>query len=425
MDIALLGLVFLFGLIFGALLVWLLILQPRVRKMSEVLSSEQGAKEVLLIENAKTAEKLELALNVENKFKDAFEALSAEALKSNNQAFLDLAKLQLEKYQEGAKHDLDIRQKSIDDLLKPVAEGLTNVNQRVIELDKARAESHAALNEQVKNLILVQSNLQNETSNLVNALRFPKVRGRWGELALRNVVEMAGMLEHCDFAEQLSVKAEDGLLRPDLTINLPGNKNMVVDSKMPFEAFMKAVETINDEEAKAIHLKEHARQVRDRLSELSSKNYWRQFPNSPEFVILFLPTESLFSAALEYDPELIQMGWQKRVLMATPTTLIALLRAVAYGWNSEALSRNATAISDLGKELHGRIAIFADHFIQLRKSIEGTVKTYNDTAASLESRVLVTARKFNDLSISSDQPVKIVETVEITPRPFPMGDLIT
>jgi DNA recombination protein RmuC len=233
---------------------------------------------------------------------------------------------------------------------------------------------------------------------------------------------MAGMLEHCDFTEQLSMQTEDGLLRPDLTIHLPGNKNMVVDSKMPFEAFLKAIETTNDEEARVMYLKDHARQVRERLSDLSNKNYWKQFSNSPEFVILFLPTESLFSAALEHDPELIQMGWQRRVLMATPTTLIALLRAVAYGWNSEALSRNATAISELGKELYVRVSRFADHFIQLRKSIENTVKTYNDTAGSLESRVLITARKFNDLSVGNEQEIKIVESIEITPRAMPVSE---
>jgi DNA recombination protein RmuC len=308
-------------------------------------------------------------------------------------------------------------------LIKPVAESLINVNQRVVDLDKARAESQASLNEQIKNLIFVQSNLQNETSNLVHALRFPKVRGRWGELSLRNVVEMAGMIEYCDFAEQLSVQTDDGLLRPDLTIRLPGNRTIVVDSKTPFDSFMKALETSNNDDARVMYLKDHARQVRDRLSELSAKSYWRQFPNSPEFVILFLPTESLFSAALEHDPELIQRGWQQRVLLATPTTLIALLRAVAYGWNTEALSRNATAISDLGKELYDRLRIFADHFIKVGKSIEGTVKTYNDTVSSLESRVLVTARKFNALSISQDQEIKTAETIDVTPRPLTSEDI--
>ena len=400
----------------GAALVLFLIHLPKLNKLNEFLAAEQKAKEQLRIENAQTAEKLGLANSLETKLKDAFEALSADALKSNNQAFLDLAKLQLETYQNSAKHDLDTRQQAIDALLKPVAESLTNVNQRVVDLDKARAETHAALNEQVKNLIAVQSNLQNETSNLVNALRAPKARGRWGELQLRQVVEMAGMLEHCNFTEQKSLQAEEGLLRPDLTVYLPGNKCVVVDAKTPLDAFLKAIETTNDEPARLQYLKEHAQQVRRHISDLSDKNYWKQFPNSPEFVVLFVPNESFYSAALEQDPELIEAGWRKRILIASPTTLIALLRAIAYGWSSEALSKNAAAINELGKELYGRLRTLADHFIQLRKGIESTVKSYNEMVGSMESRVFPSARKFNDLSISDGQEIKAVESIDVTPR---------
>ncbi len=348
--------------------------------------------------------------------KEVFKALTTDALNSNNEAFINLAKAHLEKYQDGAKHDLESRQKSINDLVKPITDGLANVDKKVQELDKARTETYAALNEQVKNLISVQTSLQSETNNLVNALRTPKARGMWGEVQLRQVVEMAGMLEHCDFAEQKSLQAEDGRLCPDLIVNLPGNKSVIVDAKTPLDAFLKAIEIKNDEPTRLKHLKEHAQQMRRHISELSDKNYWKQFDNSPEFVVLFVPNESFYSAALEQDPELIEAGWRKKILIATPTTLIALLRAVAYGWSSEALSKNANAISALGKELYGRIRLFTDHFIQLRKGLENTVKSYNDTVGSLENRVLVSARKFNELAISDGQEIKIVEPIEIAPR---------
>jgi len=416
MDLQSTTLVFFIGIILGIALAWLCAFHPKLKKINLALATEKKIKELLLIEQGRAAEKLETSNDLEAKLKDVFKALTTDALNSNNEAFLNLAKANLEKYQDGAKHDLEVRQKSIDDLVKPLTEGLANVEKRVQDLDKARAETYAALNEQVNNLISVQTSLRSETSNLAGALRSPRTRGMWGEIQLRQVVEMAGMLEHCDFTEQKSMQSEDGRLRPDLTVYLPGNKSVVIDAKTPMNAFLRAIETTNDEAVRLQYFEEHAQQLRRHISELSDKNYWKQFENSPEFVILFVPNESFYSAALEHDPELIEVGWRKRILIATPTTLIALLRAVAYGWNSEALSKNAVAVSELGKELYARMRTFTDHFIQLRKGIEATVKSYNETAGSLESRVLTSARKFNELSISDGQEIKIVEPIEIIPR---------
>lgn len=375
-------------------------------------------------ERKASEEKLALLDKAQTRLSDAFKALSSEALNSNNRAFIELANATLEKFQEGAKSDLEARQKAVDELVRPLTESLQKVDGKLNEIEKARVSSYSALNEQLRGLVETHlPQLRSETSNLVKALRQPTVRGRWGEMQLKRVVEMAGMLEHCDFIEQQSRSTEDGRLRPDLIVRLPGGKSIVVDAKAPLSAYINAVEA-GDENAAQACLADHARQVREHMVGLGRKAYWEQFDPTPEFVVLFLPGEMFFSAALQQQPGLIEFGVGERVIPATPTTLIALLRAVAYGWRQEVLAKNAQEVADLGKQLYERIATLAGHWADVGSRLDRAVEAYNKSVATLESRVLVSARRLRDLkAVPEGADIEAIEPVERAPRALQAQEL--
>lgn len=346
---------------------------------------------------------------------ESFQALSGEALKQNNEAFLNLAKTSFETLHAEAKGDLTQRQQAIDELVKPLHESLTRYEDQLRHLEHSRQTAYGGLDQHLKSLAESQQRLQQETGNLVKALRAPNVRGRWGEITLRRVAELAGMAAHCDFTEQEHVEGDDGRLRPDMVVQLPGGRQIVVDAKAVLSAYLEAHEAA-DETQRLACLRRHAEQVRSRMENLSLKAYWNQFAQTPEFVVLFLPGEQFLGAALDQDQTLIEDGFAHGVVIATPTTLMALLRAVAYGWRQEQLTEHAEQAGRLGKDLYERMAILAEHLNDVGQALGKSVVAYNRAVGSLETRILPAARKFKELGISSDKDIPILEPAEIVPR---------
>ncbi len=389
--------------------------------LEHLRTSEAAAKEAAIrleaqLESERYAaeEKLSLLEDAKAKLMDSFKALSSEALSKNNADFLNLAKSTLEKYQEGAKSDLEKRQEAISKTVEPVGKALETFKDRVEKIEERRLQSDAGLKQQLQQLAESQVQLSKTTGSLVQALRAPQVRGQWGEMQLRRTVEMAGMIHYCDFIEQATQETEAGQRqRPDMVIRLPNERQVVVDSKVPLAAYLDALET-EDADVQTGRMQAHARQLRDHIKGLAQKAYWNQFENAPEFVVLFVPNETIFSAALEQDPQLIELGVVNKVILATPTTLIALLKAIAYGWQQEAIAREAKEIATLGKELFDRINVVTEHFVKLGKSLDQSVGHYNNAIRSVESRLLVTAKKFRDLDSTATEALPETKRIERT-----------
>jgi DNA recombination protein RmuC len=376
----------------------------------------------LAAERKAAGEKLAMLQEAESKLREAFASLSSEALRQNNDSFLALARTSLSEFQHSARADLDGRHKAIEELVQPLKLSLTQVDAKLQQVEQTRAGSHAAPAEQLRSLNVAQQTLQTETGRLVQALRSPNVRGQWGELQLRRVVEAAGMLEYCDFDLKESVTGEDGRLTPDMVVRLPGGRNVVVDAKVPSSAYLDAVEAEGDA-AKDAKMRDHARQVRDHVVKLGNKTYWAHFQPTPDLVIMFVPGEMLLSTALQCDPSLLEFSLGRGVMLASPLTLMGLLRAVAFGWQQEKIAKNAQEISDLGRQLYDRIRVMAIHFEDVARGLTRSVESYNKAVGSLESRVLVTARRLKDKGVTAPDELPELETIDHTPRPLGAPEL--
>ena len=402
------ALVLALGLAIGVIIGWLVSRQQQVRLQSELDK-----------DRAVHAERLRAYHEAEAKLRDAFQALSADALKTNNEAFLALAETRLREARTEAATDIDGRRKAIEDLLAPMAKTLEHVDREIADAERRRVESGAQLLQKISSLDAIGQNLREETRRLTDALKRPGVRGRWGELQLKRVVELAGMIEYCDFIEQGTINGDERRMRPDLVVRLPGGRHVVVDAKVPLDAYLRALEA-PDEAARQELLADHARQVRTHLTQLAAKDYAAHVQPSPDFVVMFLPGEMFLSAALEQDPTLIEFGAvgnAKRVIPSSPTTLIALLRAVAYGWQQEAMEENARKISELGRSLYEAVRTLGARVDTLGTRLKSSLEAYNDAVGSLEGNVLVKARKFKELQAANGgEDIKPLDPIDRVPR---------
>ena len=392
-------------------------LQDARAKLAAAQQSEAALRAMVDAERRNSAEKLAVLEQARESLKDAFAAVSSDLLDQNNTRFLALAKEKFGELQNTAAGDLASRQKAIADLVQPLRESLSKVDTKLQEVDRERATSHAVLAEQLRSLTHAQLALQSETGRLARALRSPNVRGQWGELQLRRVLEAAGMLEGSHFEIKESVHGEEGRLTPDVIIKLPGGKNVVVDAKVALTAFLDALECDDDAQREG-KLKDHARQLKDHVVRLGNKSYWTHFQPAPDIVVMFVPGEALLSAALQHDGNLLEFSMAKGVMLASPLTLIALLRAIAYGWQQEKIARNALEISELGRQLYDRIAKLAEHWENVGKSLARAVTAYNGAVGTLETRVLVTARRLKDKGVTVGEELPDLEVIDETPRPL-------
>ncbi|MBK9130683.1 MAG: DNA recombination protein RmuC [Gammaproteobacteria bacterium] len=365
----------------------------------------------LELERRSAQEKLQALEQARSQLGDTFAALSLEALKNNNAEFLRLAQEKLRQFHIQAEGDLAKKEQAIEHLVAPIKELLEKTRSQIREIEHERKEAYGSISKHLESLAQTQQLLHGETRNLVQALRRPEVRGQWGELTLRRLVELAGMVQHCDFYEQEHTGTTEGAIRPDMIVRMPGGREIVVDVKTPLDAYLSAVEAADDATRRQ-HLERHSRKVRERVQELAGKAYWSQFKHSPDFVVLFIPGEHFLSAALDHDPALLEDALARKVILATPTSLVALLRAIAFGWNQEAITENAERIRDLGEDLYKRLATFGEHLDKIGRQLKGSVETYNKAVGSYERQVMSGARKFTELGISGAKPLDAPEQIE-------------
>ncbi|MDH5190041.1 MAG: DNA recombination protein RmuC [Gammaproteobacteria bacterium] len=408
MDIVLILIVAVLAMAAGAFVVHM----RKHREIAELREKNTELKTLLDSEKRSAEEKLKAVEQARQQLSDTFAALSSQALKHNNEEFLKLAQENLKQFHIKSQGDLEQKEKAIEHLVKPIREALTKTEEQLQKMENERREAHGSLSKQLEGLTLTHQQLQGETRNLVQALRRPEVRGQWGEMTLKRLAELAGMVEHCDFDEQVHTKTEDGNLRPDMIVRMPDRRDIVVDVKTPLDAYLNAVEA-SDDAQRVEFLKHHAKKVRERVRELASKSYWNQFATSPDFVVLFIPGDQFLSSALEYDRDLLEDALKEKIILATPTSFVALLRAVAFGWKQESLAENAEVIRKLGEELYGRIATFGDYLGKVGSSLNKSVSHFNSAISSFESRVLPGARKFAELGISSKKDIKDAEQVDV------------
>jgi DNA recombination protein RmuC len=357
----------------------------------------------------------ELLSQTREQLANTFNQLSNEALTRNNTSFLRLAEENLKRFQSEAKADLGSKEKAIEQMLKPINEALQQTSKQIQEIEKDRKEAYGSLTSTITQMNLSQQQLQQETQNLVQALRRPEVRGQWGEMTLKRLAELSGMVAHCDFYEQTHTATETGSIRPDMIVRLPEKREIIVDAKTPLDAYLSAIQA-KDDTTRKLELKRHAQIIRGRIKELSRKNYWAEYSLSPEFVVLFIPGEQFLSAALEVDPALLEDSMSQNIILATPTNFIALLRAVSYGWKQQALAENAEIIRELGETLYKRLSTFGNHLSKLGNSLGSSVNHFNSAVGSLERQVLPGARKFTEMGISSKNEITELPPIEQMPR---------
>ncbi len=395
----------------GVLIVVLVLLpkyfrsQKAVAELTTTLSYERKYSE----EKIKSIEEARQRLN------ETFSLLSSQALKHNSEEFLKLAQENLKQFQASAQNNFEQKEKAIEHLLKPIKDALDKTETQIQAIEKDRKHAYGALEQHLTIMAQTQTALQNETRNLVQAFRRPEVRGQWGELTLKRLVELAGMVEYCDFFEQENVNTESGKQRPDMLVRMPAGREIVVDVKTPLDAYLTATEA-TDETEKQQALIRHARNVKQRINELSSKAYWNQLERTPDFVVLFIPGDQFLTAALDIDHNLVEDALSKQVVLATPTSLVALLRAIAYGWRQEQLTQNADEIRNIGEELYDRLATFADHLSKLGRSLDNSMKHFNQAVGSFDSRIIPSVRKFNELGIQTNKTMSSPEQIETAPR---------
>lgn len=376
----------------------------------------------LELERNTQAEKLNTLEQARTQLTETFGHLSSQALKHNNEEFLKLAQENLKHFQTKAQSDLAQKEQAIENLVKPIKDALEKTEKQIRTMEHERKEAYGSLTKHLETMTQTQQALQGETANLVKALSRPEVRGQWGEMTLKRLAELAGMVEHCDFYEQEHTNTAEGAMRPDMIVRMPGGREIVVDVKTPLDAYLSAVEA-TDEAQKESHLLRHSKNVRKRVQELASKGYWNQFKNAPDFVVLFIPGDQFLSVALDKDRNLLEDAMQQKVILATPTSFVALLRAVAYGWRQESLAENAEHIKQVGEELYSRLATFAEHLEKTGKSLNSSVQHYNKAVASFDTRVLPGARKFTEMGISAKKTVENLEQIETAARTLESQDM--